>query len=173
MPPVVPAGRARVRAEGDRGDHRRARAMSCPCPPCPVDGTWPTGTTQWEKRNIALEIPVWDAVDLHPVRQVRARLPACGHPHQGLPAAKQLADAPATFKSMDYKSRDLPGMKYTVQVAPEDCTGCGLCVEICPAKNKSEPRLKAINMAPQLPLREHRARELRSSSSICPSWTAR
>ena len=66
---------------------------------------------------------------------------------------RALAGAPETFKSVDYKSRDLPGMKYTVQVAPEDCTGCALCVEGCPAKNKSEPRFKAINMAPQPPLR--------------------
>jgi pyruvate-ferredoxin/flavodoxin oxidoreductase len=66
---------------------------------------------------------------------------------------RQLTGAPETFKSVDYKSRDLPGMKYTVQVAPEDCTGCSMCVEVCPAKNKSEPRLKAINMMPQPPLR--------------------
>ncbi len=61
---------------------------------------------------------------------------------------------PKPTKAVDYKSRDLAGMKYTVQVAPEDCTGCTLCVNVCPAKNKSEPRLKAINMAPQPPLRE-------------------
>jgi pyruvate-ferredoxin/flavodoxin oxidoreductase len=65
----------------------------------------------------------------------------------------ELANAPELFKAMDYKSRDLPGMKYTVQVAPEDCTGCALCVEACPAKDKSNPRHKAINMEEQAPHR--------------------
>ena len=118
----------------------------------PVDGTWPTATTKWEKRNLALEIPVWDT----------SLCIQCGKcalvcPHAAIRTKvyppESLAGAPETFKSMDYKSRDLPGMKYTVQVAPEDCTGCGLCVENCPAKNKSQPKFKAINMEPQPPLR--------------------
>ncbi len=118
----------------------------------PVDGTFPTGTTQWEKRNLALEIPVWD---LSICIQCNKCALVC--PHAAIRTKvydpTYLEKAPATFKSMDYKDRALPGKKYTVQVAAEDCTGCGLCVEACPAKNKSEPKFKAINMAPQLPLR--------------------
>ncbi len=116
------------------------------------DGTWPTATTRWEKRNIALEIPSWD-----PAVCIQCGKCAFVCPHAAIRTKvyppEALAGAPATFKSVDYKSRELPGMKYTVQVAPEDCTGCGLCVEACPAKNKSEPRLKAINMVEQLPIR--------------------
>ena len=125
---------------------------SLPVSAFPVDGTWPTATTQWEKRNLALEIPVWD----------EAICIQCGKcalvcPHAAIRTKvyppESTAGAPETFKSVDYRSRDLPGMKYTVQVAPEDCTGCGLCVEGCPAKNKSQPKFKAINMVPQPPLR--------------------
>jgi pyruvate-ferredoxin/flavodoxin oxidoreductase len=119
----------------------------------PADGTYPTGTAQWEKRNIALEIPVWD----QPVC-IQCNKCAMVCPHATIRVKvfdpKYLKDAPPTFKSMDYKGTEYKGMKYSVQVAPEDCTGCGLCVEVCPAKNKSETRLKAINMAPQPPLRE-------------------
>ena len=118
----------------------------------PVDGTWPTATTQWEKRNLALEIPVWD-----PSICIQCGKCALVCPHAAIRTkvypADNLAGAPETYKSMDYKSRDLPGMKYTVQVAPEDCTGCALCVENCPAKNKSQPKFRAINMEPQPPLR--------------------
>jgi pyruvate-ferredoxin/flavodoxin oxidoreductase len=125
---------------------------SLPVSAFPVDGTWPTATTQWEKRNLALEIPVWN-----PSLCIQCGKCALVCPHAAIRTKvyppESLAGAPETFKSLDYKSRDLPGMKYTVQVAPEDCTGCGLCVENCPAKNKSEPKFKAINMEPQLPLR--------------------
>jgi len=119
----------------------------------PIDGTFPTGTAQWEKRNIALEIPVWD-----PPVCIQCNKCAIVCPHATIRVKvfdpKALAQAPATFKSMDYKGTEYKGMKYSVQVAPEDCTGCGLCVEVCPAKNKSETRLKAINMMPQPPIRE-------------------
>jgi len=119
----------------------------------PDDGTYPTGTAQWEKRNIALEIPVWDI----PVC-IQCNKCAIVCPHASIRVKvydpKELASAPASFKSMDYKGPEYKGMKYTVQVAPEDCTGCGLCVEVCPAKNKTEVRLKAINMAPQPPIRD-------------------
>ncbi len=117
----------------------------------PVDGTYPTGTTQWEKRNIALEIPVWDS----------SLCIQCGKcsmvcPHGVIRAkvydAEKLEKAPETFKSVDSKA--FKGMKYTLQVAPEDCTGCGVCNYACPAKNKAEEGLKAINMAKQPPLRE-------------------
>jgi pyruvate-ferredoxin/flavodoxin oxidoreductase len=118
----------------------------------PADGTFPTGTTQWEKRNLALEIPVWDTAVC-----IQCNKCALVCPHASIRSKvydpSYLEKAPATFKSMDYKDRALPGRKYTIQVAAEDCTGCRLCFEACPAKNKSEPRLKAINMTPQPPLR--------------------
>ncbi|MEI7633635.1 MAG: pyruvate:ferredoxin (flavodoxin) oxidoreductase [bacterium] len=119
----------------------------------PCDGTFPTGTCQYEKRNIALEIPVWDS-------EVCIQCNKCSIvcPHATIRAKiydpALLKDAPPTFKSCDFKDRDLKGLKFTIQVAPEDCTGCGVCVDFCPAKNKKEVRLKAINMAPQPPLRE-------------------
>jgi pyruvate-ferredoxin/flavodoxin oxidoreductase len=119
----------------------------------PVDGTYPTGTTQWEKRNIATEIPVWD-----PDVCVQCGKCVMVCPHSVIRAKvyepEQLNNAPATFKSTQARDRDWNDLKFTLQVAAEDCTGCVLCVDVCPAKNKLEPRLKAINMAPQLPLRE-------------------
>jgi pyruvate-ferredoxin/flavodoxin oxidoreductase len=119
----------------------------------PVDGTFPTGTAQWEKRNIALEIPVWE-MDLC----IQCNKCAMVCPHSAIRVKtfepKFLASAPATFKAMDYKGGEYKGMKYTVQVAPEDCTGCELCVEVCPARSKSEVKRKSINMKPQPPIRE-------------------
>ena len=120
----------------------------------PKDGTWPTSTAQWEKRNIALEIPIWDETGTC----IQCNKCAIVCPHAAIRVKvydpKELANAPPTFKSMEYKGTEFKGMKYTVQVAPEDCTGCGICVDICPAKNKKETRLKAINMTPQPPIRE-------------------
>ena len=126
---------------------------SVPVSAFPIDGTFPSATSQWEKRNIALDIPVWDevlciqcgkCVLVCPHAVIRAKLydPA------------RLENAPPTFKSALARWKEFKEMKYTLQVAPEDCTGCALCVEICPAKSKSEAKHKAINMAPQLPLRE-------------------
>jgi pyruvate-ferredoxin/flavodoxin oxidoreductase len=119
----------------------------------PKDGTFPTGTTQWEKRNIALEIPVWD---LDVCIQCGKCILVCPHAviRAKVYAPELLKDAPATFKSAPARWREFKDMKYTLQVAPEDCTGCELCVEVCPAKNKQEVKLKAINMAPQPPIRE-------------------
>jgi pyruvate-ferredoxin/flavodoxin oxidoreductase len=118
----------------------------------PVDGTFPTGTAKWEKRNLALEIPAWD-------QKICIQCGKCAMvcPHSVIRIkvydSKELAGAPATFKSTETRDREWQGLKYTIQVAPEDCTGCGICVEVCPVKNKAETRLKAINMVPQPPLR--------------------
>ncbi len=119
----------------------------------PVDGTWPTATTQWEKRNIAIEIPVWDEGLC-----IQCNKCALVCPHAAIRAKvydpADLEGAPETFKSVDYKAKDFAGKKYTIQVAPEDCTGCQLCVRVCPAKDKSNPKHKSLDMAPQMPLRE-------------------
>ena len=119
----------------------------------PPDGTWPTATTQWEKRNIAIDIPVWD-------EELCIQCNKCAMvcPHAAIRAKvydpSALEGAPATFKAVDYKAKDFPGFKYTIQVAPEDCTGCELCVRVCPAKDKANPKHKSLDMAPQMPLRE-------------------
>ncbi len=120
----------------------------------PIDGTFPTGTAQWEKRNIALEVPVFD-----PEVCIQCNKCVAVCPHATIRAKvydeKLLENAPETFKHVAFKSKEYgENMAYTIQVAVEDCTGCGICVDICPAKNKKETRLKAINMTPQLPLRE-------------------
>ncbi len=129
------------------------RGDEIPVSRMPADGTFPTATAQWEKRNITQEIPVWDtAVCI----QCNKCVMVCPH---GVIRAKvvepaALFAAPASFKSREAIDRQWKGMMYALQVAPEDCTGCGICVDICPAKNKSETRLKAINMQPQPPLRD-------------------
>jgi pyruvate-ferredoxin/flavodoxin oxidoreductase len=120
----------------------------------PADGTFPPGTTQWEKRNIALEVPVWDD---EICIQCNKCVMVC--PHATIRAKvyeeKYLANAPATFKHTKFKAKDYgEGMFYSLQVAVEDCTGCGLCVDVCPVKNKKETKLKAINMKEQIPIRE-------------------
>jgi pyruvate-ferredoxin/flavodoxin oxidoreductase len=119
----------------------------------PEDGTYPVGTTRWEKRNIAQDVPVWEpdlciecgkCVMVCPHSTIRAKV--C--------SSSDLAEAPAGFKSMPAKWREFPDKLYTIQVAVEDCTGCRLCVEVCPAKDKSNVSRKALNMQPQLPLRD-------------------
>jgi len=118
----------------------------------PCDGTFPTATAQYEKRNLALEIPVWDEKTCIQCGKCAA---VCPHATIRMKVydAPLLETAPATFKSCEARSPEWKGMKFTIQVAPEDCTGCVLCVDVCPAKNKSETKLKAINMRPQAPLR--------------------
>ncbi|MEI8345736.1 MAG: 4Fe-4S dicluster domain-containing protein, partial [Candidatus Omnitrophota bacterium] len=152
MSPPVPAGSpefvAKVTAEmiAGRGDGLPVSAM-------PVDGTFMTATTQYEKRNIALEAPVWD----------NTLCIQCGKcsivcPHAVLRSKiygeSDLAKAPATFKSAVAKFKEAPGKRFTLQSSIEDCTGCRLCVEACPVKDKTNAARKAINMAPQLPLRD-------------------
>ena len=121
----------------------------------PADGTWPVGTTRYEKRNIAVHIPVWN-----PDTCIQCGRCSLVCPHATIrPKAyeeKYLEGAPETFKSTDAKGKDLAGLKYTLQVAPEDCTGCGTCAENCPAKDKG-----ALVMEPQAPLREQEAANYR------------
>jgi pyruvate-ferredoxin/flavodoxin oxidoreductase len=119
----------------------------------PVDGTYPTGTTKWEKRNIATEIPVWDS-------DICIQCGKCAFvcPH-GVIRMKVFdpelaADAPPTFKHVPARYKEFKEHHYSIQVAPEDCTGCALCVQACPVKNKQQPKFKAINMESQAPLRE-------------------
>jgi pyruvate-ferredoxin/flavodoxin oxidoreductase len=118
----------------------------------PVDGTWPLGTARWAKPNVATEIPIWDAGICIQCNKCALVCPHAAIRVKVYPEAA-LAGAPETFKHVPFKSVDLHG-EYTVQVAPEDCTGCGLCVVVCPVKDKSTPQHKAIDMAPQPPLRE-------------------
>jgi pyruvate-ferredoxin/flavodoxin oxidoreductase len=152
LPPTVSAAAPdfvrQVTAEiiAGRGDNLPVSAF-------PVDGTYPVATAQWEKRNIAQEVPVWEpdlciecgkCVLVCPHSTIRAKVCQPG----------DLANAPEGFKTMPAKWRELPDQLYTIQVAVEDCTGCRLCVEVCPAKDKSNVSRKALNMAPQLPLRD-------------------
>jgi pyruvate-ferredoxin/flavodoxin oxidoreductase len=120
----------------------------------PADGTFPVGTAAYEKRNIALEVPVWDE---EVCIQCNKCVIVC--PHATIRAKvfdeKELKNAPESFKATKYRAKDYgEGMMYSLQVAVEDCTGCGICVDVCPAKNKKETKLKAINMHDQIPLRE-------------------
>jgi pyruvate-ferredoxin/flavodoxin oxidoreductase len=115
----------------------------------PVDGTFPTATTQFEKRSIAQDIPIWD-----PDICIDCAKCALVCPHAAIrmkvfdPAF--LEGAPDTFLSKDFRSREMPGNLLTIQVAPDDCTGCGVCVDVCPAKSKEEVKHKSINMMPKL-----------------------
>ena len=151
MPPVVSPNAPKFVQEVT-AEIMAGRGDDIPVSKFPVDGTYPLATTQWEKRNIALEIPVWDP-DVC-IQCGKCSL-ACPHAaiRMNIYGEDELSKAPETFKSADARGKEYKGMKCTLQVAPEDCTGCGACVHICPAKNKKETRLKAINMANQEPLR--------------------
>jgi pyruvate-ferredoxin/flavodoxin oxidoreductase len=138
------------------GEIIAGRGENLPVSVFPEDGTWPVATTKYEKRNIALEIPVWD-----PATCIQCGKCSVVCPHASIRIKaydeKCLDKAPETFKSVPAKDKEFAGMKYTIQVAPEDCTGCGVCVEVCPSKNKSNASLKAINMTHQEPLRHSEA----------------
>ena len=151
LPPV--AARAPTFVRDVLGTMIAGKGDTLPVSALPIDGTFPTATAQWEKRNIAQQIPVWDeklciqcgkCVLVCPHSVIRAKVYDGAH----------LADAPPTFKSTKPKWREFESQRYTLQVSPEDCTGCRLCVEVCPAKSKSEVKHKAINMEAQAPLRE-------------------
>jgi pyruvate-ferredoxin/flavodoxin oxidoreductase len=148
VPAEAPGFVQRVTAEiiAGRGDQLPVSAL-------PDDGTYPSATAQWERRNIALEIPVLDeelciqcgkCVLVCPHAVIRAKVVD----------AAALAGAPPTLKSAPARWREFKDRRYVLQVAPEDCTGCDLCVQVCPAKSKSDPSHKALEMRPQLPLRE-------------------
>ena len=132
-----------------RGDELPVSALPC-------DGTFPVNTTRYEKRNLAQEIPVWD-----PAACIQCGKCAMVCPHATIRIKvyeeELTKGAPATFKSLKPAHKDWKGLAYTIQVAPEDCTGCTLCVDVCPAKSKVAPDRKALYMQPQLPLREQEA----------------
>ena len=146
VPPLAPDFVQRVTAMmlDGKGDLLPVSAL-------PVDGTFPTGTTQWEKRSIAHEIPIWD---IEVCTQCALCPLACPHAaiRMNVYSADRLKDAPKGFQHQDWNRKDGPlaGLAFTVQVAPDDCTGCGVCVDICPARNKQINKRKAINMAPKL-----------------------
>ena len=140
------------------------RGDDLPVSSFPVDGTYPTGTTQYEKRNIAVDIPVWDEEIC-----IQCNICSAVCPHAAIRPkvyeSKYLDGAPETFKSVDAMTKQFAGLKYTLQVAPEDCTGCEICVNACPVEGKdadgNKTGHKAINMAAQAPLREPEAENYR------------
>lgn len=152
LPPPVPAA-APDFVRRVLGPMMAGHGDSLPVSALPVDGTFPTATACWEKRNLALEIPAWD-----PDVCIQCGKCAMVCPH-GVIRIKvydegRLSGAPESFKTTGSKDREWAGLNYTIQVAPEDCTGCAICVDVCPAKNRSQPRFKALNMVPQPPVRE-------------------
>lgn len=122
---------------------------SLPVSAFPPDGTWPTGTTKWEKRNIAETIPLWQP---ELCTQCNHCVVACPHAaiRAKVVAPEALTQAPDTLSSLEVKARDMKGQRYVLQVAPEDCTGCNLCVEVCPSRDRNNFDIKAINMAPRI-----------------------
>ena len=129
----------------------------------PVDGTFPTATSQWEKHSIAHEIPIWDAALCTQCAMCPLMCPHAAI-RMNVYSPDQLKDAPAGFKSVPWRSKEgdgLAGWAYTLQVAPDDCTGCGICVDICPTRSKEMVKHKAINMEPKLDHLEAERAQLR------------
>jgi pyruvate-ferredoxin/flavodoxin oxidoreductase len=151
MPPIV-AKEAPKFVHDVTAEIIAGRGDKLPVSAFPVDGTFPTATAQWEKRNIAMEIPVW-STDI--CIQCNKCTMVCPHAaiRTKVAAPALLEKKPATFKTTKYKGKEFDGQEYIIQVAPEDCTGCKLCVEVCPGKDKKDPSRKALMMAPQMPLR--------------------
>jgi len=151
-PPVVPEV-APDFVRGVVGPILEGRGDQLPVSAMPADGTFPVGTTKWEKRNIALEIPQWDSALC-----IQCNKCALVCPHAAIrPNVYEkglLENAPESFLSVDARGAEFKGLRFTLQVAPEDCTGCGLCVEICPVENRKETGKRAIYMVAQAPLRE-------------------
>lgn len=131
----------------------REQGDKLPVSALPVDGTWPSATTQWEKRNIAIEVPSWN-----PELCIQCAKCATICPHAAIRAKfyanSELEKAPASFKHAAFRSPKNPDCSFTIQVAPEDCTGCGLCASVCPAKSRTEEGVKALMMVAQEPVRE-------------------
>ena len=130
------------------------RGDELPVSSIPADGTWPSGTTQFEKRNIAQEVPVWD-----PESCIQCNKCVLVCPHAVIRSKvvdnSELSEAPFLFNSIKAKGKNFSEEdSFTIQVAVEDCTGCALCVEECPGRNKTDPELRAINMTPKQPLLE-------------------
>ncbi|WP_040477096.1 pyruvate:ferredoxin (flavodoxin) oxidoreductase [Paramagnetospirillum caucaseum] len=152
LPPIVPEDspdfvkRVSALMLANHGDKLPVSAF-------PVDGVWPTGTARFERRNIAAEIPVWDE---GPCIQCNKCALVC--PHAAIRAKvaspADMEGAPAAFKRMDYRGNEFKGDAYIIQVAPEDCTGCTLCVKVCPGKDKKDPNRIALRMEPKDPILE-------------------
>ena len=157
LPPVV-ASHAPDFVQNVTAEIIAGRGDLLPVSALPDDGTYPSGTTQWEKRNIAQEVPIWD-----PEVCIQCGKCVLVCPHAVIRgkvfAESDVSDAPEGFEYVPAKWRGLEDKYYTLQVAVEDCTGCSLCVEVCPAKNKRAAGRKAINMEPQLPVREKGKRD--------------
>ena len=152
MPPPVPP-EAPEYMQKVAGPIIAGRGDEIPVSAMPADGTFPTGTAAWEKRNIALEVPVWRE-DI--CIQCGKCILVCPHSviRSKIVEDSALEGAPAEFKSAAARWKEFKDKKYTLQVAVEDCTGCAVCVEICPVKDKKDTSKKAINMEPQIPIRE-------------------
>ena len=152
LPPVVPASapdfvqRVTAMMLADKGDMLPVSAF-------PVDGTWPSGTSKYEKRNIANEIPTWDPSLCIQCNKCSMVCPHAAVRAKAVPTAS-LADAPASFKSIPYKGNEMKDASFIIQVAPEDCTGCTLCTQVCPGKSRTDPTKKALMMADKEPLLE-------------------
>ncbi|MDD3468618.1 MAG: pyruvate:ferredoxin (flavodoxin) oxidoreductase [Thermoguttaceae bacterium] len=130
-----------------------------------ADGTFPTATTQYEKRSIAQDIPVWN-----PSLCLQCGQCAMVCPHAAIRMnvydANLVEKAPKTFKSVPARNKDFAGMNFTLQTYPDDCTGCGLCVSVCPAKDKADATRKAINMELMLPIVEQERENLAFYQSL-------
>jgi pyruvate-ferredoxin/flavodoxin oxidoreductase len=147
LPPVPPEApdvvqRVTARIIAGEGDLLPVSAL-------PVDGTFPTDTARWEKRSIAREIPIWD-----PEICIDCAKCALVCPHAAIRmkvfAPQALAGAPDGFKDKEWKDREHPGRRMTIQVAPDDCTGCGICADVCPARSKEVAKHKSLDMEPKL-----------------------